>query len=493
MLERRSSSSIWPEAGRWTCQVSLSQIGPPAPTWSSINGSTNGETIVGTSQADTIFTGGGGIDVLTGGGGRDTFVYTGTDATLQISGLGINGNVTGYGQITDFAAGATAASSELLGFSARTVGFSFSNNNSTLRLHTGETIKSHTISNGIISFNDGFGIQSLTTLGDVAAATQYMSFNDWGDAGATLAFTATLVGVSHTFIYTQTSIVSGLNNAAMVDLVNVSATGIVSNGATMSVLDQTAPTAPSITSIAENGGGGINAGEASNGTPVVVSLSGTGAISSDTLTINWGGQTVTYTLPAATSRGQRDGDGAGRDDHGAGRRHVRRDGPADRCGGQRQRQLDGDLGNGRHGGADGAVDHLDRGERRRRHQRRRGLERHAGGGRPDGHRGGGGRHADRQLGRPDGHLHAPGGRHLGQQRDGDGAGRDDHGAGPRHVQRDGPADRRGGQCRRQLDGHPGDGRHGGADGAVDHLDRRRTAAAASTPARPRTARRWWSA
>ena len=79
-----------------------------------------------------------------------------------------------------------------------------------------------------------------------------MSFNDWGDAGATVAFTATLSGVTHTFVYTQTSIVSGLNNAAMVDLVNVSATSIVSNGTTLSVLDQTAPNAPSITSITEN-------------------------------------------------------------------------------------------------------------------------------------------------------------------------------------------------------------------------------------------------
>ena len=78
----------------------------------------------------------------------------------------------------------------------------------------------------------------------------------------------------------------------MVDLVNVSATSIVSNGTTLSVLDQTAPTAPSITSITENGGGGINAGEASNGTPVVVSLAGTGAISNDALTINWGSQTL---------------------------------------------------------------------------------------------------------------------------------------------------------------------------------------------------------
>ena len=64
-------------------------------------------------------------------------------------------------------------------------------------------------------------------------------------------------------------------------------------------IDTVAPTAPSITSIAENSGGGINAGEASNGTPVVVSLAGTGAVAGDTLTVNWGSQTVTYTLLAA--------------------------------------------------------------------------------------------------------------------------------------------------------------------------------------------------
>ena len=68
-------------------------------------------------------------------------------------------------------------------------------------------------------------------------------------------------------------------------------------------IDTVAPTAPSITSIPENGGGGINAGEASDGTPVVVGLAGTGAAAGDTLTINWGGQTVTYTLLAADISG----------------------------------------------------------------------------------------------------------------------------------------------------------------------------------------------
>ena len=262
-----------------------------------IVGSTGGETIVGTSQSDTIFTGGGGIDVLTGGGGRDTFVYTGADATLQIGGAANTiGSVTGFGVITDFAPGATAATSELLGFSARSIGSSFTTNDSTLVLHTGAVIRSHTISNGIVTFNDISGSQSLITLGDVAAATQYLSFNDWGSAGATLAFTATISGATHTFVYTQTTSLPGITNAAMVDLVNVSATSIVTNGTTLSVLDQIAPNAPSITAVPENGGGGINAAEASDGTPVVVSLSGTGAISNDTLTISWGGQSVNYTL-----------------------------------------------------------------------------------------------------------------------------------------------------------------------------------------------------
>ena len=65
-----------------------------------------------------------------------------------------------------------------------------------------------------------------------------------------------------------------------------------------------APAAPLITSIAENSeGGSINASEASDGTPVVVGLTGTGAVAGDRLTINWGSQTVTYTLLAGDIAG----------------------------------------------------------------------------------------------------------------------------------------------------------------------------------------------
>ena len=73
--------------------------------------------------------------------------------------------------------------------------------------------------------------------------------------------------------------------------------------ATSVTVDTVAPTAPSITSIPENGGGGINASEASDGTPVVVGLTGTGAVAGDTLTIHWGSQTVTYTLLAGDISG----------------------------------------------------------------------------------------------------------------------------------------------------------------------------------------------
>ncbi len=68
-------------------------------------------------------------------------------------------------------------------------------------------------------------------------------------------------------------------------------------------VDTLAPAAPSITAIPENGGGGINAAEASDGTPVVVGLTGTGAAAGNTLTVNWGGQTVNYTLLATDITG----------------------------------------------------------------------------------------------------------------------------------------------------------------------------------------------
>ena len=160
--------------------------------------------------------------------------------------------------------------------------------------------------------------------------------------------------------------------------------------ATPVTVDTVAPTAPSITSIAENNGGGINAGEASDGTPVVVSLSGTGAAAGDTLTVNWAGRitiysltagdisggsaTVTVPLATITAQGQGTFDVTARLTDVAGNASVNSSATS----------VTVDT------VAPTAPSITSIPEKRRRHQRRRGLERHAGGGRPGRHRGGAG-------------------------------------------------------------------------------------------------------
>ena len=176
------------------------------------------------------------------------------------------------------------------------------------------------------------------------------------DGGASWADVTTSTASTWSYTDPTTHGTSFTYQARIVDTVG----NVGANTASQAVtIDTVAPTAPSITSIPENGGGGINAAEASDGTPVVVGLTGTGAAAGDTLTINWGSQTVTYTLLAADISGNSATVTVpARDDRGAGPGHVRRDGQADRHSGQCRPELDGDPGNGRHGGADGGgCDH----------------------------------------------------------------------------------------------------------------------------------------
>ncbi|MGB8437385.1 MAG: DUF4347 domain-containing protein, partial [Burkholderiales bacterium] len=92
----------------------------------------------------------------------------------------------------------------------------------------------------------------------------------------------------------------GLNEGLLT--ITASVTDIAGNSANdgaSASLDRTAPGAPVIISIPENGGGGIDPAEGADGTPVLVSLTGTGAQAGDTLTITWGAQTVAYSLTGA--------------------------------------------------------------------------------------------------------------------------------------------------------------------------------------------------
>ncbi|MCL4775522.1 MAG: hypothetical protein KJZ98_16405 [Burkholderiaceae bacterium] len=80
----------------------------------------------------------------------------------------------------------------------------------------------------------------------------------------------------------------------------VSAFGATSAEAARAVLvDRLAPGAPTITQVPENAGGGINAGEAADGTTVRVGLGGTGALAGDRIVLQWGSATATHTLTGA--------------------------------------------------------------------------------------------------------------------------------------------------------------------------------------------------
>ena len=142
------------------------------------------------------------------------------------------------------------------------------------------------------------------------------------EIGSTLTVNGVAVTVDASGGWT-TSVATAGEGLLVVTAVATDAAGNFATATHELTVDTVAPAAPTITSIPENGEGGINANEASDGTPVVVEgLTGTGAVGGRRADpISWGGQTVSF-LHARGGRehlGQRrDGDGATRDDHGTG-------------------------------------------------------------------------------------------------------------------------------------------------------------------------------
>ena len=137
---------------------------------------------------------------------------------------------------------------------------------------------------------------------NAAEAAGGVTVSGTAEIGATLTVNGVAVTVDASGGWT-TSVATAGDGLLVVTAVATDAAG---NSTTVThdlTVDTVAPAAPTITSIPENGGGGINASEASDGTPVVVGLTGTGAVAGDRLTINWGGQTVNYTLVAGDISG----------------------------------------------------------------------------------------------------------------------------------------------------------------------------------------------
>jgi hypothetical protein len=86
------------------------------------------------------------------------------------------------------------------------------------------------------------------------------------------------------------------DGAAPVTAISQSATGVPSVQGTLAVfVDSVAPAAPAAPTVAE-AAGGLNAAEALDGTTVVVSLAGTGAVAGDTVRVNWGGRVTSRPL-----------------------------------------------------------------------------------------------------------------------------------------------------------------------------------------------------
>ena len=155
---------------------------------------------------------------------------------------------------------------------------------------------------------------------NAAEAAGGITVSGTAEIGATLTVNSVAVPVDASGGWT-TSVTPAGDGPLTVTAVATDAAGNTATATHALTVDTVAPAAPVITSIAENGEGGINASEAADGTPVVVGLTGTGAVAGDTLTINWGGQavtqllvagditasSVTVTVPATTITAQGDG------------------------------------------------------------------------------------------------------------------------------------------------------------------------------------------
>ncbi|WP_210237385.1 hypothetical protein, partial [Mesorhizobium sp. M8A.F.Ca.ET.161.01.1.1] len=127
---------------------------------------------------------------MTGGIGADTFVIGAGDSTPVIGGSGNAGTISGYDVIMDFVAGTDKLS--LPGTLVAATGGNVNGGNSTLTIG-GDTVQSHSVTNGVASFfgTDTFTAPlTVTSTASLAAVVQYLTVTDIGNAGATLAFTA---------------------------------------------------------------------------------------------------------------------------------------------------------------------------------------------------------------------------------------------------------------------------------------------------------------
>ncbi|MBV7266499.1 DUF5801 repeats-in-toxin domain-containing protein [Erythrobacter ani] len=164
-----------------------------------LDGTSEADILVGRSGNDTLVGGDGG-DILVGNGGSDQFFLRDGDSLAVVGGSGDAGTVSGFDVIVDF-----DVANDRLNFDGLTVQAiqtsGIDGNDSTLTIN-GATIKSHSVVNGIIRFDDSDTFSSALSLsgeGNIAAVVDYLQNNDIGNDNSVVAFTAG----SDTYVYYQ--------------------------------------------------------------------------------------------------------------------------------------------------------------------------------------------------------------------------------------------------------------------------------------------------
>jgi hypothetical protein len=199
----------------------------------------SGATITGGAGNDTI-TGGAGVDNLAGGTGIDLYRVAAGSTVLTIGGSADSGTINGFDTITGFGLGTSTVLAESLDMASVTEAVVSNGTvdgiNSTLTI-SGQTVKSHSITSGIVTFDDldAFTLAlTLTSPAHLAAVVQYLQANDLGNAGATVAF---VVGAD-TYVFMQGDD-SGTNSAdVLVKLTGVAASSVsATNSMTDGLID----------------------------------------------------------------------------------------------------------------------------------------------------------------------------------------------------------------------------------------------------------------
>ena len=195
-----------------------------------INAGGGNDVILGQEGNDTINAGGGddliqggtGRDVMTGGTGGDTYLFNAGDSRPTLAGTGNGGTITGHDVITDFNLAADILN--LPGTPVPDGNGAVNGTNSVLTI-SGQAIRSHSVADGVMTFDDNDSFANALTLSSdahVAAAVDYLQRNNLGPAGTTVAF----VAGTRTFVYQQVGTSPNPANDILVELQGVTITNL---------------------------------------------------------------------------------------------------------------------------------------------------------------------------------------------------------------------------------------------------------------------------